>query len=190
MSAAATSVAAERGGKFLTFYLAAEEYGVEILKVQEIIGMQPITRVPRTPSFIRGVINLRGKVIPIMDLRERFGMAGAGAALAALAEGERAAAEALRCIIVVQVTGPQGRVVPMGIVVDRVSEVAAIASQDVEDAPSFGAGVKTEYLLGIGKTKTADGQGRVNLLLAIDRVLAADELTALTQAQAAASAAA
>lgn len=192
MSASTTVAAPARGGKFLTFFLAAEEYGVEILKVQEIIGMQPITRVPRTPSFIRGVINLRGKVIPIMDLRERFGMAGADAALAALADGERAAAEALRCIIVVQVTGPQGggQVVPMGIVVDRVSEVAAIASADVEDAPSFGAGVKTEYLLGIGKARTADGQGRVKLLLAIDRVLAADELTALTQAQAAAAAAA
>ncbi len=173
----------ERGGKFLTFYLADEEYGVAILKVQEIIGMQPITRVPRTPSFIRGVINLRGKVIPIMDLRERFAMASAEAALAALAEGERAAAEALRCIIVVQVAGPQGQMVPMGIVVDRVSEVAAIAAGDVEDAPSFGAGVKTEYLLGLGKAKTADGQGRVKLLLDIDRVLAADELTALTLAQ-------
>jgi len=186
--ASASAVAsAERGGKFLTFYLADEEYGVEILKVQEIIGMQPITRVPRTPSFIRGVINLRGKVIPIMDLRERFAMVSVETALAALGEGERAAAEALRCIIVVQVAlvgaGPQAATVPMGIVVDRVSEVAAIAAGDVEDAPSFGAGVKTEYLLGLGKAKTADGQGRVKLLLDIDRVLAADELAALTQAQ-------
>ena len=188
---ASTSVpvpaAPERGGKFLTFFLADEEYGVEILKVQEIIGMQPVTRVPRTPPFMRGVINLRGKVIPIMDLRERFGMRAAEAALAALPEAERAAAEAQRCIVVVQVAAPQGGgVLPMGVVVDRVSEVAAIASADVEDAPSFGSGVKTEYLLGIGKTRTADGQGggRVKLLLDIDRVLAADELTALTHAQA------
>ena len=184
-SASAVLDATSRGGKFLTFYLADEEYGVEILKVQEIIGMQPITRVPRTPSFIRGVINLRGKVIPIMDLRERFGMPAADAN-GALDE----ATNALRCIIVVQVTGPQGQAVPVGVVVDRVSEVSAIASEDVEDAPSFGAGVKTEYLLGLGKAKSADGQGRVKLLLDIDRVLAADELTALTQAQAAASAAA
>ena len=191
----ATAAATDRGGKFLTFYLADEEYGVEILKVQEIIGMQPITRVPRTPSFMRGVINLRGKVIPIMDLRERFAMASAEAALAGLADGERAAAEALRCIIVVRVAlagaagaaGPQGQTVPMGIVVDRVSEVAAIASQDVEDAPSFGAGVRTEYLLGLGKARTADGQGRVKLLLDIDRVLAADELTAITDVQDAAA---
>ena len=162
---------AERGGKFLTFYLADEEYGVEILKVQEIIGMQPITRVPRTPSFIRGVINLRGKVIPIMDLRERFGMDAARTA--------DEAASALRCIIVVQVAGPQARVVPVGIVVDRVSEVSAIASEDIEDAPSFGAGVKTEYLLGLGRARTGDGQGRVRLLLDIDRVLATDELSAV-----------
>jgi purine-binding chemotaxis protein CheW len=160
-----------RGGKFLTFFLGDEEYGVEILKVQEIIGMQPITRVPRTPAFMRGVINLRGKVIPVMDLRERFGMVPAGDA--------DATAAALRCIIVVQVTAPHGHPVPVGIVVDRVSEVAAIAGDDIEDAPSFGAGVKTEYLLGLGKAG-----GRVRLLLAIDRVLAADELTAITRAQA------
>jgi purine-binding chemotaxis protein CheW len=163
-----------RGGKFLTFYLADEEYGVEILKVQEIIGMQPITRVPRTPPFIRGVINLRGKVIPIMDLRERFGMPAADAN-GALDE----ATAALRCIIVVHVTGPQGQIVPVGVVVDRVSEVSAIADGDVEDAPSFGAGVKTEYLLGLGKAKGTDGQGRVKLLLDIDRVLATDELAAV-----------
>jgi purine-binding chemotaxis protein CheW len=98
-----------------------------------------------------------------------------------------ATAAALRCIIVVQVRlaapgaddAPAARPVPMGIVVDRVSEVAAIADADVEDAPSFGAGVRTEYLLGLGKTGTADGHGRVKLLLDIDRVLATDELAEL-----------
>ena len=175
-AAQATHDAADRGGKFLTFYLADEEYGVEILKVQEIIGMQPITRVPRTPGFMRGVINLRGKVIPIMDLRERFGMRSAAEELAGRAEHEVAAAEAMRCIIVVQVIGPQGQAVPVGIVVDRVSEVAAIAGGDIEDAPSFGAGVRTEYLLGLGKAN-----GRVKLLLDIDHVLATDELAAMTQ---------
>jgi purine-binding chemotaxis protein CheW len=168
-----TATATSRGGKFLTFFLADEEYGVEILKVQEIIGQQPITRVPRTPAFIRGVINLRGKVIPIMDLRERFGMPAAPT--------DDEAANALRCIVVVNVAGPQGQVVPVGIIVDRVSEVSAIADADVEDAPSFGAGVRTEYLLGLGKAKTADGQGRVRLLLDIDRVLATEELAVVTQ---------
>ncbi|MGZ8456169.1 MAG: chemotaxis protein CheW, partial [Gemmatirosa sp.] len=150
-------------------------------KVQEIIGMQPITRVPRTPPFIRGVINLRGKVIPIMDLRERFGMESAERALAGASESDVAAAEAVRCIIVVEVIGPTGqagdtRAVPVGIVVDRVSEVSAIAGAEIEDAPSFGAGVRTEYLLGLGKA-----QGRVKLLLDIDRVLAAEELAQLSQ---------
>jgi len=169
MSATTT---ATRGGKYLTFFLGEEEYGVEILKVQEIIGMQPITRVPRTPSFVRGVINLRGKVIPIMDLRERFAMPAA--------EQADAAASALRCIIVMQVAGPQGEghAVPLGVVVDRVCEVAVVAPQEVEDVPSFGAGVRTEYLLGLARASTADGHGRVRLLLDIDRVLATDELSA------------
>ena len=166
MSADAT---AARGGKFLTFFLGDEEYGVEILKVQEIIGMQPITRVPRTPAFVRGVINLRGKVIPIMDLRERFEMPE---------RSDDEAASALRCIIVLQVAGPQGHAVPLGVVVDRVCEVAAVAPQEVEDVPSFGAGVRTEYLLGLARASTADGHGRVRLLLDIDRVLATDELSA------------
>jgi purine-binding chemotaxis protein CheW len=175
--ATAAPAAQDRGGKFLTFYLADEEYGVEILKVQEIIGMQPITRVPRTPPFIRGVINLRGKVIPIMDLRERFGMERAEAALRGAGEADVAAAEAVRCIIVVQVVNPAGQTVPVGIVVDRVSEVSSIAGAEIEDAPSFGSGVRTEYLLGLGKA-----QGRVKLLLDIDRVLAADELEQLAGA--------
>ena len=180
-STASTAVAT-RGGKYLTFFLAAEEYGVEILKVREIIGMQPVTRVPRTPAFIRGVINLRGTVIPVMDLRERFGMLGGEEALAALPEAERAAAAAVQCTIVVQVAGAHGRPVPVGIIVDRVSEVALVGDADVEDAPSFGAGVRTEYLLGMAKAKTADGQGRVRLLLDLDRVLAPEEAALLADA--------
>lgn len=144
-----------RAGKYLTFFLAGEEYGLEILKVSEIIGLQPITRVPRMPEFVRGVINLRGKVIPITDLRRKFNMDQDGAE-----DG---------CIIVVQMLGVQ-----TGIIVDRVSEVVAIAEADIEDAPSFGAGIRTEFLLGIGKAG-----GRVKLLLDIDRVLARSELDAL-----------
>lgn len=146
---------ASRAGKYLTFFLSGEEYGLEILKVSEIIGLQPITRVPRTPEFIRGVINLRGKVIPITDLRRKFRM-----------PAEEAQSS---CIIVVQMQGVQ-----TGIVVDRVSEVVAIAESDIEDAPSFGADVQTEFLLGIGKSG-----GRVKLLLDIDKVLASSELAAL-----------
>jgi len=161
-SPATPTLTADRGGKYLTFFLGEEEYGVAILKVQEIIGLQPITRVPRTPACICGVINLRGKVIPIMDLREKFGMPTFAGDVA-----QRSA----RCIIVVQLAAGGGAsIVPMGLVVDRVSEVANIATGDVEDAPRFGAGVRTEYLLGLGKA-----QGRVKLLLDIDRVLEAEE---------------
>lgn len=144
------------GGKYLTFILRGEEYGLEILKVQEIIGMMDITPVPRTPDFIRGVINLRGKVIPIIDLRLKFGM-------------EAAAQTDQTCVIVVQAHGVQ-----MGIVVDQVSEVLDIAAEDIEDAPSFGADVNSDYILGIGKS-----EGRVKLLLDIDRVLTTEDLDAL-----------
>ncbi len=157
-----TTLTQSRAGKYLTFCLAGEEYGLEILKVSEIIGLQPITRVPRMPEFVRGVINLRGKVIPITDLRRKFGMA---------AEDSEDS-----CIIVVQMKGIQ-----TGIVVDRVSEVVAVAEGDIEDAPSFGAGIRTEFLLGIGKAG-----GRVKLLLDIDKVLATSEIEALQAAQQAA----
>jgi purine-binding chemotaxis protein CheW len=159
-SSSVATLGPSRAGKYLTFYLAGEEYGLEILKVSEIIGLQPITRVPRMPEFVRGVINLRGKVIPITDLRMKFGMG---------AEDSEDS-----CIIVVQMRGIQ-----TGIVVDRVSEVVAIAEADIEDAPSFGSGIRTEFLLGIGKAG-----GRVKLLLDIDKVLATAELAALQDAQA------
>jgi len=159
--ASATANRLAQAGKYLTFYLASEEYGVEILKVHEIIGMLPITRVPRTPSFVRGVINLRGKVIPIIDLRERFRMPHDGAEE--------------QCIIVVQVHGIQ-----LGVVVDKVSEVLSIADGDIEPTPSFGVDVSTEYLLGLAK-----GDGKVRLLLDIDRVLTESEVDS---AQAAATA--
>jgi purine-binding chemotaxis protein CheW len=151
---------ARRSGKFLTFFLAGEEYGLEILKVQEILAMLPITRIPRAPDFIRGVINLRGKVIPIMDLRTRFQMPPAETAEA--------------CIIVSQIQRVQ-----IGIVVDRVSEVCNVLEGEVEDTPSFGADVHTEYLLGLAKQG-----GRVKLLLDIDRVLTLTELASATEAAA------
>jgi purine-binding chemotaxis protein CheW len=158
-----TANARGKGGKYLTFFLAGEEYGIEILKVHEIIGMMPITRVPRTPPVVRGVINLRGKVIPIVDLRRRFQLPPADPTEET-------------CIIVVQVRGVQ-----TGVVVDSVSEVMDIRGDDVEDTPSFGVDVDTDYLLGIAKST-----GRVRLLLAIDRVLSSEDVQALGDAQAAA----
>ena len=153
------SAADSLGGKFLTFYLGEEEYALEILKVHEIIGMMPITFVPRTPAFVRGVINLRGKVITVVDLRAKFGMA-------AVEQTDQT------CIIVVQTGGME-----MGIIVDKVSEVLNIPGQDIEEAPSFGAGVDTDFILGIGKTS-----GRVRLLLDIDRVLAGQEVLEIRSA--------
>jgi purine-binding chemotaxis protein CheW len=149
----AAGTANRRNSKFLTFYLAGEEYGIEILKVQEIIGMMGITPVPRTPMFISGVINLRGKVITVVDLRLKFGM-----------EPKKQTDET--CIIVVQTAGIQ-----IGCVVDKVSEVLDINEEEIEDTPSFGADVNTEYILGIGKS-----QGKVKLLLDIDKVLSRREL--------------
>ena len=147
---------AELGGKYLTFYLGSEEYGLEILKVQEIIGLMDITPLPGTPEAILGVINLRGKVIPVMDLRRKFSM-------------DDVEHTKETCIIVVKIEG-----VEMGIVVDRVSEVADIASADIEDAPAFGASVDVEYILGIGKA----GNG-VKLLLDIDCVVDGEDLERL-----------
>lgn len=158
--AASKSVAGQagrlHGGKYLTFFLDGEEYGLKIPAVQEIFCMMPVTPVPRTPAFIVGVINLRGKVIPVMDLRLKFGMAAK----------ERTEET---CIIVVRAAGLE-----MGLVVDKVSEVLDIGASDIEDAPTFGAEVKTDYLLGIGKA-----DGKVKLLLDIDMVLASEEVTAL-----------
>lgn len=146
--------AGNRAGKFLTFYLADEEYGLEILKVREIIGMLPITRVPRTPHFLLGVINLRGKVIPVVDLRLKFGLA-------------KAQHTEETCTIVVQAHG-----MDMGIAVDKVSEVLDITAGDIEDTPSFGTEVHTEYIMGIGKT-----QGRVRILLDIDKILSRQDMS-------------
>jgi purine-binding chemotaxis protein CheW len=144
------------GGKFLTFFLAGEEYGIEILSVHEIIGMMPITGVPGTPDHICGIINLRGKIIPIVDLRRKFGM-------------ESKARTAETCIIVVHVQG-----VEVGTVVDCVSEVLSIPAEDIEPPPSFGKDVNTDYILGIGKS-----QSKVKILLNIDRVISADQIVQL-----------
>ena len=169
-NAATAATAAQRAGKYLTFVLADEEYGLEILKVREIIGMMDITAVPRTPAFVRGVINLRGKVIPIMDLRLKFDM-------------QAAEQTEQTCIIVVAVNG-----IEMGVVVDKVSEVLDIAAKDIEDAPSFGVSVDTDFILGMGKSR-----GKVTILLDIGKVLTtadAEVMTALDAAPAAAESAA
>jgi len=148
-----------RAGKYLTFFLASEEYGVEILKVQEIIGRMPITPVPLTSKYILGVINLRGKIHPIMDLKIKFGM-------------DQSEITDETCIIVIKTAS-----LMMGILVDKVSEVVNVASGDIEDTPSFGADVNTEYLLGVGKTG-----GKVRLLLDIEKVITAADIIHMKKA--------
>ena len=149
-----------RSGKYLTFQLANEEFGIRVLSVREIMGVQDITAVPHTPAYIKGVINLRGKVIPVIDLRLKFGMPE-------LAYTQRT------CIIVVQVQVP-GAVVLMGVVVDGVAEVLNLTKADIEDTPDFGQGVVTDYLLGMAKVK-----GKVKILLDMDQVLNTQELQGL-----------
>lgn len=140
-------------GKYLTFVLGDEEYGLEILKVREIIGLMDITTVPQTPEFIKGVINLRGKVIPVIDLRLKFGM-------------PEAEPTEETCIIVVDINTTL-----MGILVDTVSEVLDIAQGEIEPAPAFSDDIQTEFILGMGKIK-----GKVKILLDISRVLSPEEL--------------
>ena len=159
----AVKMAAEREGKYLTFTLADEEYGIGILKIKEIIGMMPVTTVPQTPDFVKGVINLRGKVIPVMDLRLRFGMES-------IDYTERT------CIIVVEIEGSNGSI-QIGIVVDSVSEVLNINGEDIEDTPTFGTKLNTEYILGMAKM-----EGGVKILLDIDRVLSDGEIADLENA--------
>jgi len=139
-------------GKYLTFKLANEEYGLEILKVREIIGLMNITAVPQMPHYMKGVINLRGKVIPVIDLRLKFG----------LPEAEHTE---LTCIIVVDV----GR--EIGILVDTVSEVLDVAGENIDPAPDLNAAVDTSFILGMGKV----GE-EVKILLEIDKVLGNSEL--------------
>lgn len=150
-------------GKYLTFTLDNEEYGIALLKVKEIIGMMPITSVPQTPGYVKGVINLRGKVIPVSDLRLRFEIAAADYT-------DRT------CIIVVEIQGKE-TTVQVGIVVDAVSEVMNIKAEDVEEAPSFGTKVETDYILGM-----AHMEGQVKILLDIDRVMTSETMLQTEQA--------
>ena len=150
-------------GKYLTFRLAGEDYGIPLLQVKEIIGMMPITAVPRTPGFVKGVINLRGKVIPIIDLRLKFGME-------AMDYTERT------CIIVVEIEAGEQTVL-IGIVVDSVSEVLNITAEQIENTPEFGTKLDTDYILGMAKTD--DG---VKILLNIDKVLSQVEIAGLEKA--------
>lgn len=151
-----------QGGKFLTFALGSEEYGIPIQKVKEIIGIMDITNIPKTPQFIKGVINLRGKIIPVMDLRLKFDL-------------QEQDYNQRTCIIVVEIDIAESKRM-MGIVVDTVSEVVNIQKGEIEPPPQYNTHVDTEFLIGMGKVK-----GKVILLLDIEQVLTDEELVLLKE---------
>lgn len=151
-----------RAGKYLTFQLVQEEFGIRVLKVREIMGLQDITAVPQTPPHVKGVINLRGKVIPVIDLRLKFG----------LPAGEYSQRT---CIIVAQVQGESGPIL-MGVIVDGVSEVLNLTGAEIEDTPDFGDNAAGQYLLGMAKVK-----GKVKILLDIDKILSTQDLHNLAE---------
>ena len=158
--AAPTKTKEERAGKYLAFHLGPEEFGIQVLKVREIMGIQEITAVPHTPLHTKGVINLRGKVIPVVDLRLKFGMA-------------EMVYSSRTCIIVTEVEGESGPMM-IGAVVDGVSEVLNLVAADIEDTPDFGGEVSTTGLLGMAKVK-----GKVKILLDIDQVMTQQDLKEL-----------
>jgi purine-binding chemotaxis protein CheW len=150
-----------RAGKYLLFALGAEEFGTEVLKVREIMGIQDITTVPQVPPYVKGVINLRGKVIPVVDLRLKFNL-----------PPEEYTPRT--CIIVVR-THQAGEDIMIGMVVDGVVEVLSLTPADIEDTPDFGPGIVLPYLKGMAKIK-----GKVKILLDIDQVLSSTELNGLS----------
>jgi purine-binding chemotaxis protein CheW len=148
--------------QYLTFLTAGEEYAISIVKVTEIIEYEAVTTVPNTPVWIRGVTNLRGKVVPVVDLAVKFGLPASGISK-------------FSCIIVTEVVF-EGEKLTMGVLADSVSQVIELSADEIEQTPPFGTRVKTEYLLGMG----ALGK-KFCLILDIDRVLSADELLAVTE---------
>ena len=165
MSTAVETKAAAAPGKYLTLLLENEAYGIAVLKVREIIRHQKITPVPQMPDYVKGVINLRGRVIPVVDLRLKFGL--------------KAEVTERTCIVVAQVQHPSGNTLQMGLIVDAVEEVANLAAADIEPTPEFGTKLDTAFLLGMAKVK-----GQVKTLLDIDKVVTADAIVALAQATA------
>lgn len=153
----------ELAGKYLTFSLAGEEYGIGILKVKEIIGMMNIRTIPQAPDYIKGFINLRGKVIPVFDLRIKFGL-------------KDTEYTDRTCIIVVEIKGKEGSIL-MGTVVDSVSEVLNVKIADIEKKPDFGVNMDTNYILGIAKSGD-----RVKILLDIDKVISSHEVEVISEA--------
>jgi len=152
--------AASAAGKYLTVALDREIYGIPVLKVREIIRLPRITPVPQMPAHVRGVINLRGRVVAIVDLRAKFGL--------------KAECAERTCVVVVQVATGGSQMVPMGLIVDSVDEVVSLGAGEVEPTPDFGAAVDTRCFVGMAKVRN-----RVMTLLDLDRVIATEAVQAL-----------
>jgi purine-binding chemotaxis protein CheW len=146
------------GGKYLTFQLSKETYGMEILKVREIVGLLDITAVPQSAAYVRGVVNLRGKIIPVIDLRRKFGL-------------PEAEFTKQTCIITTQVVGKGGDLL-VGLLVDAVHEVVSVDGGDVEPIPDVGDDIQAAFILGLAKTK-----GKVSILLDIEKVVGGGDLS-------------
>lgn len=151
-----------RAGKYLTFNLGPEEYGIEILKVVEIIGLMKITAVPRTPDYVRGIINLRGTIHPVIDLRTKFNM-------------ESIDDTQETCIIVLEIE-KNGQSEQIGVVVDNVKEVQDIADQEIEDSPSLGHDVDTKFIKGMANVKD-----KVVILLNVEKIFSESDLKEVAQ---------
>jgi purine-binding chemotaxis protein CheW len=164
MSIPALRPAAAEPEQYLTFMLAQEQFAIGILAIREIIEYQGVTEVPMMPPCVRGVINLRGAVVPVVDLLARFGRASS-------------AATKRTCVVIVEADSGNGERQVMGLVVDAVNEVLDIAPADIEPAPAFGARIRSEFLRGVGKVR-----GRFVLLLDVDRALSIDEIAGIDEA--------
>lgn len=162
MSTPTATPAHTSAGKYLTVVLDHESYGIAVLKVREIIRLQKITAVPQMPDFVKGVINLRGRVVPVVDLRVKFGL--------------KAEFTERTCIVVVQVRLSEERTVHMGLIVDAVEEVTNLTGAEIEPTPDFGTRIDTRCLLGMAKVK-----GQVKTLLDIDRVVALEQMQVVAQ---------
>jgi purine-binding chemotaxis protein CheW len=156
MSTPAVAPPVQLAGKYLTIILAGESYAIAVLNVREIIRVQPVTPVPQLPPYFKGVINLRGRVVPVMDLREKFGLA--------------AEHTPRTCIIVVQVKAGDGPRTPLGVIVDAVEEVVVLTAADIEPTPEFGTAIDTTCLPGLAKVR-----GRVRILFDLDRAAGLDK---------------
>lgn len=154
----------DNSNKYLTFLLGSEVYAFSILKVKEIIEYGDITSMPMMPDFICGAINLRGKVVPVIDLSLRM---------------EKAAADISRrtCIVIVELSTGDG-VINIGVIIDSVSKVVDLQADEIEPAPSFGGNIRTDFIEGMGKL-----ENEFIIVLNLDRVISMDDIQALTQVQ-------